>query len=131
MDTNEPNTPHDTALAHAVEGLSQTIGALDRTISTLQTTVGVLQTAVFGRWDSERNQQIPGIRDEMISLKDDLESRMVRMEKTATRIDNLTFWAWRAGTPILVIVMLKALGAPTEYVGIAIDHVLRATGFGK
>jgi hypothetical protein len=81
--------------------------ALEAAVQALSETVRVLNTAIFGRWDGDRNVQVPGMHQDIVQL----QQRFTALERIIRRIATWVI------IPLAVLCGLKALGVPTDIIG--------------
>jgi hypothetical protein len=97
------------ALATTVDTLGRTADALKSSVESLNDSVETQKEMIYGREDPETLKHIPGLRDTL--LKHEFWLR----------------WGGLAMAGAMAVLVLHALGLPTEWVGKAIKS---ATGIG-
>jgi len=101
------------ALRTAVDTLQRAVTRLESSDAQLGKTTETLERAIFGRWDTELNKQIPGIQIEISELRDS--------------VVEMTRWQRIAGYIVVIplfFVFAKAIGVPTEAIWNALGHLV-------
>jgi len=108
-DARAPQTS-STGRRDSDQNMTRAIEALERAVDALTKTVETLDRAIFGRWDETQNKNIPG-----------LQERLTNMERLLKRV----IWA---GSVVASVLLLRAIGVPTDEIGKLVTLLLSHTG---
>lgn len=113
-----------------IDPSERVIAALEEAVKQLTDTVRVLKVAIFGRWDSDENKMIPGVRDDVVEVKNRLAELSEQHLRLQARFDQSArnvrkYGIWVVG-PALTFLVLDAAGVPTANVAQLAGDLLRA-----
>ena len=111
----------------------------DAALAEIRKELGTLKKAFFGGWDEDLNREIPGfvsaIRDtntklDQLSEKIDalVAAKSAASAERSHRVE-IPKWAQYVGGGVLLVVLLRSLGVPTEDVWKIIQSAAHASGF--
>lgn len=107
----------DPTVSRLLSANEQTLAALRETIHDAMVLATRTHDAVFGKWDDARNEQLPGIRDQIAAMESWRRSHDLR--------DN---WVIRIAAAVGGILLLDALGVPTSAVGRLLYDLFHSLG---
>lgn len=98
----------------ALAGMRASVESLEKGIAALHETVVVLQSAVFGHWDKDQNQQVPGLQTRFEELQREILDLKVAMVADRAAIAKRDKWVLIIGSVVLGAILAKALGFPMD-----------------
>jgi hypothetical protein len=100
----------------AVPASSSALKELTKAVQAITALGTTLNTAMFGRWDDEKNEKIPGVVDQVRGVVDQVKAIDARLD---TR-DKREKWIYAGAAFLLCIGAASSVGVPTQQVGHAI-----------